>query len=84
MVSLAVIGAFLAAAGQRIELGALREDPRAFMDTLWRQVYDRAPDDLQPYVWARLTDFSAQLGVMADVAADRSPVRAPPDVYARR
>jgi len=51
---------------------------------LWRQVYDRAPDDLQPYVWARLTDFSAQLGVMADVAADRSPVRAPPDVYARR
>lgn len=54
------------------------------MDALWRQVYDRAPDDLQPYVWARLTDFSAQLGVMADLAAERSPVRAPPDVFARR
>jgi hypothetical protein len=84
MDSLADIRAILAAAGQRIERGALREDPRAFMDQLWRQVYDPAPDDLQPYVWARLSDFSAQLGVRGDVAADRSPVRAPPDVFARR
>lgn len=84
MDTLADIRAILAAAGQRIERGALREDPREFMDALWRQVYDRAPDDLQPYVWARLTDFSAQLGVMADLAAERRPVRAPPDVFARR
>jgi len=84
MDSLADIRAVLAAAEQRIELGALREDPRVFMDTLWRHVYDPAPDDLQPYVWARLTDFSVQLGVMGDMASERSPVCAPPDVYARR
>lgn len=84
MDSLADIRAVLAAAGQRIEHGALREDPHVFMDALWRQVYDPAPDDLQPYVWARLSDFSAQLGVRGDVAADRSPVRAPPDVFVRR
>jgi len=35
-------------------------------------------------VWARLTDFAAQLGVRGDVAADRRPVRAPPEVFARR
>ncbi|WP_334177938.1 hypothetical protein [Pseudoxanthomonas sp.] len=84
MDTLADIRAILATAGQRIERGALREDPRLFMDALWRQVYDRAPDDLQPYVWARLTDFAAQLGVRGDVAADRRPVRAPPEVFARR
>lgn len=84
MDSLADIRAVLAAAGQRIERGALREDPRVFMDELWRQVYDRAPDDLQPYVWARLSDFSAQLAVRGDVTAERSPVRAPPEVFVRR
>lgn len=46
METLADIRAILAAAGQRIERGALREDPRAFMDALWRQVYDRAPATL--------------------------------------
>ncbi len=84
MDTLATIRAALAAAGERIERGALREDPRLFMDQLWRQVYDTAPDDLQPYVWARLTDFSAQLGLMGELAADRSPLRAPPEVFARR
>ena len=84
MDSLADIRAALAAVGQRIERGALREDPHAFMEQLWRQVYDRAPDDLQPYVWARLADLSVQLGVMADLAGARRPVRAPPDVFARR
>lgn len=84
MDSLADIRAVLAAAGRRIERGALREDPHVFMDELWRQVYDPAPDDLQPYVWARLSDFSAQLGVRGDVTADRSPVRAPPEVFVRR
>lgn len=84
MDTLADIRAALAAAGERIERGALREEPRVFMDRLWRQVYDAAPDDLQPYVWARLMDFSARLGVMGDAAADRRPVRAPPDVFVRR
>lgn len=84
METLADIRAILAAAGQRIERGALREDSRAFMDALWRQVYDRAPDDLRPYVWSRLADFSAQLGVIEDVVAERSPVRTPPEVFARR
>lgn len=84
MDTLADIRAVLAQAGERIERGALREDPRVFMDRLWRQVYDTAPDDLQPYVWARLADFSAQLGVIGDLAIDRSPVRAPPEVFARR
>ncbi|MBA3929105.1 hypothetical protein J2X02_000116 [Pseudoxanthomonas japonensis] len=84
MDTLADIRMVLAAAGQRIERGALREDPRVFMDQLWQQVYDRAPDDLQPYVWARLKDLSAQLGVIADTATERRPVRAPLDVFARR
>lgn len=84
MDTLADIRATLAAAGQRIERGALHEDPRMFMDELWRQVYDRAPDDLQPYVWSRLADFSAQLGMMDDIAPDRRPARAPPEVFVRR
>ena len=84
MDTLADIRTVLAAAGQGIERGALREDPRTFMDQLWRQVYDRAPDDLRPYVWVRLADFSTQLGVIGDIAPERSPVRAPPDVFARR
>jgi hypothetical protein len=76
MDTLADIRAALAAAGERIERGALREEPRMFMDRLWRQVYDTAPDDLQPYVWARLADFSAQLGLVGELSAHRSPVRA--------
>lgn len=84
MDTLATIRAALAVAGERIEHGALREDPRVFMDQLWRQVYDAAPDDLQPYVWARLADFSAQLGLMGDLPTHRSPVRAPPEVFVRR
>jgi len=62
----------------------MREDPRVFMDQLWRQVYDAAPDDLQPYVWARLADFAAQLGALDDPATSRRPLRAPPEVHARR
>lgn len=82
MDTLADIRAVLAAAGERIERGAVREDPRRFMDQLWAGVYDTAPQDLQPYVWSRLVDFSAQLGVFA--TPDRIPERAPPDVFARR
>ncbi len=84
MDTLADIRAVLAAAGERIERGALREEPHVFMDRLWRQVYDTAPDDLQPYVWARLADFSAQLGLVGELSAHRSPARAPPEVFARR
>lgn len=84
MDTLADIRAVLGAAGERIERGALREPPHQFMDQLWKGVYDAAPEDLQPYVWARLVDFSAQLGVMADIGNERNPVRAPPDVFARR
>lgn len=84
MDTLADIRAVLALAGERIERGALREDPRAFMDQLWRQVYDAAPDDLQPYVWSRLADFAAQLGTAADTEQSRRPLRAPPEVHARR
>ena len=84
MDTLADIRAVLAAAGERIERGAVRESPRQFMDELWAHVYDPAPQDLQPYVWSRLADFSAQLGMMRDLPPDRSPVRAPPQVFARR
>ena len=84
MDTLADIRAVLALAGERIERGAMREDPRVFMDQLWRQVYDAAPDDLQPYVWARLADFAAQLGTLDEDATARRPMRAPPEVHARR
>ncbi|MEL1264890.1 hypothetical protein [Pseudoxanthomonas putridarboris] len=84
MDTLADIRAVLATAGEHIERGTLRESPRQFMDRLWKGVYDAAPEDLQPYVWARLVDFSAQLGVMVEGRGDRIPVRAPPDVFARR
>jgi hypothetical protein len=47
-------------------------------------VYDAAPDDLQPYVWARLADFAAQLGTLDEDATARRPMRAPPEVHARR
>ncbi len=83
MDSLADIRAVLAAAGQRIERGALREDRACHGRTVATGVRPCA-DDLQPYVWARLSDFSAQLGVRGDVTADRSPVRAPPEVFVRR
>lgn len=82
METLADIRAALAAAGERIERGALREDPRQFMDSLWSHVYDSAPLDLQPYVWSRLVDFSQLLGVMP--TAGRIPERAPPDVHVHR
>ena len=73
---MADIRAVLAAAGERIERGALREEPRAFMDRLWRQVYDTAPDDLQPYVWARLADFSAQLGLVGELGVGEKQLHA--------
>lgn len=72
METLADIRVTLNAASDRIDRGQVRQ-PQVFLDDLWSRVYENAPVDLQPYVWSRLMDIGARLGVYAGGPPRRQP-----------
>lgn len=50
-------------AGRKIASGNLDIDPQRYLGTLWAEVYEAAPQEMQPDIYGRLVEFSAQLGL---------------------
>lgn len=73
METLAEIRVALHAASERVEQGSIRHAPQQFLDELWSTVYEAAPVDLQPYVWSRLVELGARLGLYAAPPAQPRP-----------
>jgi hypothetical protein len=50
-------------AQRTIAAGDIEGDPQEYIEVLWAQVHEEAPDELQPEIYDQLLTFSAQLGL---------------------
>lgn len=50
-------------AAQEIAAGDVGSDPQRYLAALWDEVYEDALDELQPAIYGRMVEFSAQLGL---------------------
>ncbi|MCH6484231.1 hypothetical protein MMG85_11750 [Pseudoxanthomonas sp. LH2527] len=53
----------LAEAETQIRDGQVGSNPEEFVETLWAQVHQEAPEDMQDEVYTRLTAFVDLLGI---------------------
>lgn len=55
----------LTTANQAIQDGTFEGSPHHFVEELWAQIHEEAPEAMQAEVFARLMDFTARLGLLS-------------------